>query len=82
MTMTDFYSTMQVLLQMSDRLTSAFSIENRSPFLDHRIIEFGFGLEDNMKIRNGQTKWLLKEVAKRFVPKEIYEIDKEVLVHH
>ena len=77
MTMTDFYSTMQVLLQMSDRLTSAFSIENRSPFLDHRIIEFGFGLDDNMKIRNGQTKWLLKEVAKRFVPKEIYErIDK------
>ena len=77
MTMTDFYSTMQVLLQMSDRLTSAFSIENRSPFLDHRIIEFGFGLNDNMKIRNGQTKWLLKEVAKRFVPKAIYErIDK------
>ena len=42
MTMTDFYSTMQVLLQMNDRLTSAFSMENRSPFLDHRIIEFGF----------------------------------------
>ena len=77
MTMTDFYSTMQVLLQMSDRLTSAFSIENRSPFLDHRIIEFGFNLSDNMKIRNGKTKWLLKEVAKRFVPKKIYErVDK------
>ena len=69
--MTDFYSTMQVLLQMSDRLTSAFSIENRSPFLDHRIIKFGFNLSDNMKIRNGKTKWLLKEVAKRFVPKKI-----------
>lgn len=77
MTMTDFYSTMQVLLQMSDRLTSAFSIENRSPFLDHRIIEFGFSINDNMKIRDGKTKWLLKEVSKRFVPKKIYErIDK------
>ncbi len=77
MTMTDFYSTMQVLLQMSDRLTSAFSIENRSPFLDHRIVEFGFNINDNMKIRDGKTKWILKEVARRFVPKKIYErVDK------
>ena len=77
MTITDFYSTMQVLLQMNDRLSMAFSVENRCPFLDHRIIEFGFSLNENFKIRNGKTKWLLKKVAERFVPKEIYSrIDK------
>ena len=77
MTITDFYSTMQVLLQMNDRISMAFSMENRAPFLDHRIIEFGFNLRQNDKIRDGKTKWLLKKVAERFVPKEIYSrIDK------
>ena len=77
MTITDFYSTMQVLLQMNDRLSMAFSMENRSPFLDHRIIEFGFNLDEDKKIRDGKTKWLLKKVAERFVPKEIYSrVDK------
>jgi asparagine synthase (glutamine-hydrolysing) len=73
MGITDFYLTMQVLLQMSDRLAMAFSVENRSPFLDHRLIEFGFNLRQEHKIREGKTKWILKKVAERFVPREIVE---------
>ena len=67
----DYYSTMQVLLQMSDRVNMAHSIENRSPFLDHRLIQYGFSMPSKYKIRNGITKWILKEVSKKFIPKEI-----------
>jgi asparagine synthase (glutamine-hydrolysing) len=77
MGMHDFYTTMQVLLQMSDRMSMAFAIENRSPFLDHRLIEFAFSMPSKYKINNGITKWALKEVARKFIPKEIVNrIDK------
>lgn len=69
----DFYSTMQVLLQMSDRINMAHSIENRSPFLDHRLIQYAYSIQSKYKIRNGVTKWILKEVAKKFIPVKICE---------
>ena len=67
----DFYTTMQILLQMADRLSFANQIENRSPFLDHRIIEFAFSLDKKYKIKNYITKYLLRKVAKKFIPNEI-----------
>lgn len=73
MGISDFYTTMQVLLQMADRVTMAHHIENRSPFLDYRLVQFAFSVPSKYKINNGITKWLLKEVAKNFVPKEIPE---------
>jgi asparagine synthase (glutamine-hydrolysing) len=77
MGLNDFYTTMQVLLQMSDRLCMAFGIENRSPFLDYRLMQFGFSMPSKYKIRDGITKWALKQVAKKFIPKQIVErIDK------
>ena len=77
MGMHDFYTTMQVLLQMSDRMSMAFSVENRSPFLDYRLLQFAFSLPSKYKIRDGLTKWLLKQVARRFIPKAIVDrIDK------
>ncbi|MDD3465775.1 MAG: asparagine synthase (glutamine-hydrolyzing) [Campylobacterales bacterium] len=77
MGLNDFYSTMQVLLQMADRLSMAFSIENRSPFLDYRLVQFAFSMSSKYKIKGGITKWALKEVARKFIPKEICDrIDK------
>ena len=77
MGLNDFYTTMQILLQMYDRICMAFSVENRSPFLDHRLIQFAFSMPSKYKIRDGVTKWALKEVAKKFIPKEIVgRIDK------
>lgn len=73
MGMNDFYTTMQVLLQMNDRLNMAFALENRSPFLDHRLIQFAFSMPSKYKIRNGVTKWALKEAARRFIPEPIVE---------
>jgi len=73
MGITDFYTTMQELLQFADRINMAFSVENRSPFLDHRLTQFAFSIPSKYKIRNGITKWLLKRVARKFIPKEIVE---------
>ncbi len=67
----DFYSTMQVLLQMADRLNMAFNVENRAPFLDYRLVQFAFSMPSEYKIRNGTTKWALKEISKKIIPKEI-----------
>ena len=73
----DFYSMMQILLQMADRLSFANQIENRSPFLDHRIIEFAISLDEKYKINNYTTKYLLRKVAAKFIPKEIVDrVDK------
>ena len=77
MGMNDFYSTMQVLLQMSDRLSMAFSRENRSPFLDHRLLEYAFRMPSKYKIREGRTKWILKKISKKFIPHQIADrVDK------
>jgi asparagine synthase (glutamine-hydrolysing) len=59
------------LLVKLDRMLMASSLEGRVPFLDHRIVEFGMSLPDNLKIRNGQGKYFLKQWASRFLPEEI-----------
>lgn len=51
------------LLQMGDRMAMAFGIENRCPFLDRRLIEFGLSLPHHMKIHNLETKVLLRQLA-------------------
>jgi len=77
MGLNDFYSTMQVLLQMADRISMAFGIENRSPFLDYRLIQYAFSMPSKYKIRNGTSKWVFKEVARKFIPSAIVErVDK------
>ena len=77
MGLNDFYSSMQVLLQMSDRMSMAFSIENRSPFLDYRLVQYAYSMPSKYKIKNGITKWVLKEIARKLIPKKIVDrIDK------
>lgn len=56
------------LLYKADIASMSASLELRSPFLDYRLIEFGLRLPDNMKIRNGKSKWLLKESLRSFLP--------------
>jgi len=73
MGLNDFYSTMQVLLQMADRVNMAFSVENRSPFLDYRLMQYAYSMPSKYKIKDGVTKWVLKEVSKKFIPLEISE---------
>jgi asparagine synthase (glutamine-hydrolysing) len=69
----EFKLMLVTLLHMEDRASSAFGIENRSPFLDKRLIAFAYSIPGNLKIQGHTTKWLLKEVAKRHLPPSISE---------
>lgn len=57
------------ILQKVDRASMAASLESREPFLDHRIIDFVAQLPDDYKFRNGEKKWLLKEIVHQYIPK-------------
>jgi asparagine synthase (glutamine-hydrolysing) len=71
---TDIALTLQDLITMDDRGCAHVGLESRSPFLDHRIVELAFRLPSRFKIRpGGVTKWILREVAREFVPVEIVE---------
>jgi asparagine synthase (glutamine-hydrolysing) len=59
------------LLRYGDRINMAFGIENRCPFLDHRLVEYVSSLPAQMKIRGGTTKWVFRAVAKNRIPEEI-----------
>lgn len=59
------------LLVKVDIASMANSLEARSPFLDHKVIEFAASLPENLKMRRFQTKYLLKKVAARLVPKDV-----------
>lgn len=61
------------ILTKVDRATMAVGLEARVPFLDPDVIELAWSLPMSAKLRNGQTKWALRQVLDRHVPRALIE---------
>jgi asparagine synthase (glutamine-hydrolysing) len=59
------------LLVKVDRMLMAHGVEGRVPFLDHRVVEFGLGLPDRLKVRGRDGKIFAKRWAERVLPREM-----------
>jgi asparagine synthase (glutamine-hydrolysing) len=59
------------ILVKLDRASMAVGLEARVPLLDHKVVEFAARLPSNMKLRNGSSKWALRHVLYRYLPKEL-----------
>lgn len=61
------------ILTKVDRASMGVSLETRAPFLDHRVVEAAWTLPLSLKIHEGQSKWILRQILYKYVPKELIE---------
>ncbi len=59
------------LLRYEDRNSMGCSVESRLPFVDYRVVEFGLALPEEVKLRQGYGKWIVREAMKGRIPDSI-----------
>jgi len=67
------YSALPEYLKYADKIPMYFSLEVRVPFLDYKLVNNVHNLQDDELIRDGVTKYTLREAVKDIVPKSVYE---------
>ncbi|HQQ95912.1 MAG TPA: asparagine synthase (glutamine-hydrolyzing) [Cyclobacteriaceae bacterium] len=78
------YSLIDDMLTKVDRAGMRVALENREPFLDNKVVEYSSQLPLEYKYRDGKTKYILRKILFKYVPKELIERPKmgfEVPMH-
>ena len=65
------------LLTKVDRASMHFALETRVPYLDHRVIEYAINIAPELKFNNNISKYILKEILYKYVPKELFDRPKQ-----
>ena len=65
------FSALKEYLRDEDKNSMNFSIESRLPYLDYNLVEEAFSLKDSEYIKNGETKYKLREIAKDIIPQSV-----------
>ena len=72
------YFNLPNLLRYEDRNSMFFSIENRAPFTDFRLVEFAFRLDKSLKFKNGYSKYILRKLLSKYSLDEFaWRLDKK-----
>jgi len=61
------------MLTKVDLMSMANSLEVRTPFLDHNVVDFAFSLPDDYKINKSMKKRILQDAFRKYLPAEIYQ---------
>lgn len=70
----DYTGRLKSFLKCEDRCSMAFGIESRVPFADDvNLVDLAFSIRGNQKIKNGLSKFLLREASKQYIPSSIYQ---------
>jgi asparagine synthase (glutamine-hydrolysing) len=71
---TEFHSKMvNDYLLVEDRMSMSHSVEERVPFLDLDLVNYGFSIPIHMKIKNNQTKYLFRKSMEGYLPDKILQ---------
>jgi len=65
------YSSIPPFLRHEDRNSMAHSVETRHPFLDYRLVEFAVSCPPDFKVRDGWSKWILRNAMKGILPDKV-----------
>lgn len=69
----DYHGRLKSYLKCEDRCSMAFGIESRVPFADDvELVDYLFSIQGNKKIKQGVSKYLLREASKNYIPNQIY----------
>ncbi|OXB20783.1 asparagine synthase (glutamine-hydrolyzing) [Flavobacterium tructae] len=74
-----FYTKIPRALRFNDRVSMAYSTELREPFLDYRLVEFAFSLPLDYKIKDGVSKFILREIASEYFVNDLVFAPKRAL---
>ena len=65
------------LMTKVDRASMTFGLETRSPFLDHKLVEYSFCIPLDLKKKKGKGKYILRELLSKYLPKRYVENSKQ-----